>query len=117
MKPITCIIIEDEQEFVDILNFYLKKIPEVNVISNHSNMKDAIRAIESEKPDFIFLDVNINGGDGPDFIEELAHKPKVIIVSGHEESFMRYYPQVSYVDFLQKPPSLGRLKDAIAKCQ
>ena len=117
MNPITCIIIEDEPEFVDILNFYLKKIPEVRVLSNHANTDDAAQAIELNKPNFVFLDMNISGEGGPDFIQKLAYQPKVIIVSGHSESFMEYYPEVSYVDFLQKPPTLDKLKQAIERCQ
>lgn len=117
MEPITCMIIEDEPDFVDILNFYLRKIPEITVISDHADTDEAILAIETCKPDLIFLDVNISGGDGPDFIHKLTHQPKVIIVSGHSESFMKYYPEVTYVDFLQKPPTLDKLKQAIEKCQ
>lgn len=117
MKPFTCIIIEDEPEFVDILNFYLKKIPEVTVISDHRNAKEAAKAIEEHKPDFILLDVNIAGNEGPGFIKKLQHQPKVVIVSGHSETFMKYHPKVSYVDFLQKPPTLEKLKVAIDKCK
>lgn len=116
MKPCTCIIIEDQPEFVEILSYYLRKIPEVSVISSHKEAEDAIVAIEQHKPDFIFLDVTIAGGKGPDFIQKLTHKPKVVIISGHTEAFMKHYPEVSYVDFLQKPPTLDKLKQAIEKC-
>jgi two-component SAPR family response regulator len=117
MRPLTCIIVEDELEFVEILNFYLNKIHDIRVLSHHTSTAEASVAIEKDKPDFVLLDVSISGDEGPDFINKLTHQPKVIIISGHTEGFMKYYPNVKYVDFLQKPPSLEKLATAIDKCR
>ncbi|MFT7233349.1 MAG: two-component system LytT family response regulator [Cyclobacteriaceae bacterium] len=116
MNSISCIIIEDEPEFMEILNFYLKKIPEVKVLGCYGDTVQATLEIERKKPDFIFLDINISGLEGPEFVELLDHQPKIIVLSGHSESFMKHYPEVSYVDFIQKPPTLERIKSAIQKC-
>jgi two-component SAPR family response regulator len=116
MKPLTCIIIEDEQEFVEILKFHLKKIPNVEVLGAYGDTVQATIEIERKKPDFIFLDINISGLEGPEFVEVLIHKPKIVVISGHTEAFMKHYPEVEYQDFIQKPPSLEKLKAAIQKC-
>lgn len=117
MKTLNCIIIEDEPEFVEILRFHLKKIPEVTLLGCYGDTVQATVQIERKKPDFIFLDINISGLEGPEFVELLEHQPKIIVISGHSEAFMKHYPEVEYVDFIQKPPTLERIKSAIEKCK
>lgn len=112
-----CIIIEDEPEFVEILNFHLQKIPEITVLGAFGDTVQAAIQIERKKPDIIFLDINISGLEGPEFVDLLTHQPKIIVISAHSETFMKHYPEVSYVDFIQKPPSLERIKEAIEKCK
>lgn len=116
MKTLTCIIIEDEPEFIEILKFHLKKIPNVEVLGAYGDTVQATIEIERKKPDFILLDINISGLEGPEFVEVLIYKPKIVIISGHTEAFMKHYPEVEYQDFIQKPPTLDRLKEAIQKC-
>ncbi|WP_258105193.1 LytTR family DNA-binding domain-containing protein [Marinoscillum sp. MHG1-6] len=117
MKPLKCIIVEDEPEFIEILQFLLSKIEGIEIVGAYGDTVNAAIQIEKRKPDFIFLDINISGLEGPEFVEVLDHKPKIIVISAHTEGFMKHYPEVPYVDFVQKPPTLQRLKEAIAKCQ
>ncbi|MFY0599973.1 MAG: response regulator [Cyclobacteriaceae bacterium] len=117
METLSCLIIEDEPEFVEILNFHLRKIPEVEILGAYGDTVQAAIQIEKRRPDFLFLDINISGLEGPEFVELLDHKPKIIVISAHTETFMKHYPEVTYVDFIQKPPSFERLKEAIAKCR
>ena len=117
MKTLSCIIVEDEPEFIDILQFQLKKIENVEVIGAYGDTVSATINIEKKKPDFILLDINISGFEGPEFVEIIEHKPQIIVISGHTETFMKHYPEVHYVDFVQKPSTVDRLRTAIEKCR
>lgn len=112
-----CVIIEDEREFVEILTFHLNQIQEINIIGDYGDTVQAAIQIEKNKPELIFLDINISGLDGPEFVDLLSYEPKIIVVSAHSESFMKHYPEVTYADFIQKPPTLEKIKAALEKCK
>ena len=115
MAEISCIIVEDDPEFALLMEKYLERIPEISHLGTFAGTTDAVLNIERKKPDILFLDIQISGLEGPEFMELLDFKPKVVIVSGYDESIMNNY-EIEYVDFIQKPPSLPRLKEAIEKC-
>jgi len=98
-----CIIVEDELHHQQLLSLYLKKVGGVEVIGMYGDTVKATINIEKLKPDFIFLDINISGLEGPEFIELLEHKPKVIVVSAHPEDFMQANYDIQYEAYIQKP--------------
>lgn len=112
-----CIIIEDKKEFVEILCFQLNKINGINVVGVFGDTVQAAIQIEKKKPELVFLDINISGLEGPEFVDLLSYKPKIIVISAHSESFMKHYPEVSYIDFIQKPPTIEKIRAAVKKCK
>ena len=109
------IIVEDDPEFALLLKKYLDKVPEVEYLGTYGGTTDAVLNIERSKPDILFLDIQISGLEGPEFLDLLDFKPSVIVVSGYDQEIMKNY-DIEYVDFIQKPPSLDRLKEAIDRC-
>ena len=116
MASMSYIIVEDDPDFAFLLQRYLDKIPDINHIGTYGGTTDAVMNIEKHKPDMVFLDINISGLDGPDFMELMDHQPKIIVVSGHVEEIMEKY-EIEYVDFVQKPPTVERLQEAVDKCR
>lgn len=110
------IIVEDDPDFAFLLKKYLEKIPDLEHLGTYGGTTDAVRNIERHKPDMVFLDINISGLEGPEFMELMDHQPKIIVVSGHIEEIMEKY-EMEYVDFVQKPPTVERLKEAVEKCR
>ena len=115
MADLNYIIVEDNPEFALLLKKYLDKLPGLSHQGTYGGTTDAVLNIERSKPDVLFLDINISGLEGPEFMDLLDHQPKVIVVSGHSEDIMNNY-DIEYVDFIQKPPTLDRLQEAIMKC-
>ena len=109
------IIVEDNPDFALILEKYLEMIPNLKHLGTFGGTTDAVLNIERQRPDLLFLDIEIMGLEGPEFYDLLEHKPQVIIVSGHDEEIMENY-SIDYVDFIQKPATLDKLKEALAKC-
>ena len=116
MAELSYIIVEDEAEFALLLRKYLEKIPDTKHLGTFGGTTDAVLNIERLRPDVLFLDINISGLEGPEFIDLLEYQPRVIVVSGHAEEVMQNY-DIEFVDFIQKPPTLDRLKEALAKCR
>ncbi|MEQ9304765.1 MAG: response regulator [Marinoscillum sp.] len=114
-KPLRCIIVEDEVHHQELLLFYLKKIGTIEVVGVYEDTVNATVQIEKKKPDFIFLDINISGLEGPEFMDLLEHQPKVIMISAHSEEFMNIHYQVPYVAYIQKPISLEKLRLALTR--
>jgi len=116
MASLSYIIVEDNPEFALLLQKYLDKIPDIHHIGTYGGTTEAVMNIERHKPDILFLDINISGLEGPEFMELVEHQPKIIIVSGHVEEIMKNY-EIEYADFVQKPPTAERLMKAVAKCR
>lgn len=116
MSQYRCLIIEDDPAFADILQTILEKVPEVSVIGVSDNTTEAATKLEKEKPDILLLDVNISGLEGPEIVEVAEHKPKIVVISSHEEGVMENY-EIDYVEFIQKPlQSSDQLITAVYSC-
>lgn len=112
-RKYTCIIVEDEHHHQELLSFYIKKLGNIEVLGMYADTVSAALQIERKKPDFIFLDINISGLEGPEFIELLEHQPKVIIVSAHSEDFMTNHYSIPYAAYIQKPIDEIKLREAV----
>ena len=112
----TCLIIEDDPAFVEILKVVVKKVPDVELLGYCDNTLDAAKRIDMDKPDILLLDINISGLEGPEVLELSDHKPRTIVISSHPEEVMENY-EVDYVAFIQKPlKNSEQLVNAIHKC-
>ena len=116
MASMNYIIVEDDPDFAFLMQRYLDKIPNISHVGTFGGTTEAVLNIERQKPDIVFLDINISGLEGPEFMELIDHKPKIVVVSGHIEEIMKNY-SIDYVDFVQKPPTVERLEEAVDKCR
>lgn len=78
-------IIDDNREFVSLLNDYVNVQDDMRVCKNHYDGIDAVEVIKEEKPDVLLLDIIMPGKDGIMVLEELWHEkikiPLIIIMS------------------------------------
>lgn len=116
MSGFTCLIIEDDIAFSDILKSILERVPEVKIIGVCDNTVDAAKQLALDKPDILLLDVNISGLEGPEILEVSDHKPKTVVISSHTEDVMGNY-EIEYVEFIQKPlKNADQLINAVYDC-
>lgn len=90
MKPLNCLIIEDEFTAVDLLKLYIERMPEVLSCTHVcDNANDALRFLQDSPIDLIFLDMEIsgrmNGLDFLQFTEHNPHRPPIIVTTGKKE--------------------------------
>lgn len=111
---IKIVIIDDERLARVELQNLLKEISGVEVVGQAAFVDEAIEIIDKEKPDLLFLDIDMPEKSGFELIEELVQVPYFIFTTAYDEYAIKAF-EVGAVDYLLKPIQLHRLKDAIDK--
>ncbi len=116
MKKLETIIIEDEKPARDLLRAYLEEYEQMEIIGEYDNGFDGLKAVNEKKPDVIFLDVQMPKLTGFEMLEVLEHNPEVIFTTAYDQYAIQAFEQ-NAVDYLLKPFSRGRFKEAIGKLE
>lgn len=90
MNPLRCLIIEDEFTAVELLKIYIEQMSEILTFAHScDNANEALRLLQKEDIDLIFLDMEIsgrmNGLDFLQFTENDPNRPPVIVTTGKKE--------------------------------
>lgn len=118
MSSLRTLIVDDEPLARDRLRGMLRQDATLEIIGECGNGPDAIEAIRRDRPDLVFLDVQMPGCDGLKVVASLDAKarPAVVFVTAHE-SFAVDAFAVDAVDYLLKPFDLERLQAAIRRAR
>jgi len=110
-----CIIIDDEKMARSILKTLCNEIKLLTVIGEYSNAIEAIKFINDNKVDLIFLDIHMPDFNGFDFVETLKYKTKVVLITSDDQLAIKAFKYLNIVDYLLKPLSLDSLEKSIEK--
>jgi two-component system, LytTR family, response regulator len=111
---IRAIVIDDEKLAREITKCYLAKHQEIEIVAECSNGFDAIKKINEEKPDLIFLDIQMPKINGFEMLELLEEPPAIIFTTAYDQFAIKAF-EVSAVDYLLKPFSEERFNSALQK--
>ncbi|MEN9729767.1 MAG: hypothetical protein RLZ91_884 [Bacteroidota bacterium] len=114
MEKMNCIVVDDENMGRKLLEENVRQIPFLNLVASCKNAFEAMEQLQSNAIDLIFLDIQMPGMLGTQFIQTLAKKPLVIFVTAYENYAVESY-QLDAVDYLMKPTSLERFSLAANK--
>ena len=112
-----CIIIDDEATAVAIINQLCSTTPELTVLEEFSNAIQAIKYINKNEVDLIFLDIHMPDFSGFDFIETIQNTPKIILTTSDPNFAIQAFEYDCIVDYLVKPITPERFKKAIVKAE
>ena len=110
-----CIIIDDEATARLVVRQLCSKIPELDVIEEFDNAISAIKFLNQQNIDVIFLDIHMPGFSGVDFIQTLKDPPKVVMTTSDTDFAIAAYEYECIVDYLVKPITLERFEKSIEK--
>jgi len=111
---IRCLIVDDEQHALDILQHYIAQTPVLELAAATTNPLEAVKIVATEHIDLIFLDIQMPELSGIDLARSLNGKCKVILTTAYSEFALEGY-ELDVVDYLLKPIRLPRFLIAIQK--
>ncbi len=111
---IRTILVDDEKLAIQGLALRLEKFPDVEIIDTCSNGREAIRKIKTEKPDLVFLDIQMPGFDGFSVVKGVMEiePPLFVFVTAYQEHAVRAF-EANAVNYLMKPVDEDKLADTL----
>ena len=116
MTPLRILIVDDEPLARERVRAFLREEPDVEIIGECGNGPDASETIRRDRPDVVFMDVQMPGSDGIKVVSELPveNRPAIIFVTAHE-SFAVDAFGVHAIDYLLKPFDQTRFQRALKR--
>ncbi|MDC6467494.1 LytTR family DNA-binding domain-containing protein [Flavobacteriaceae bacterium] len=112
-----CIIIDDEATSRTIIGELCSSYKNLNVVEVFSNAIEAIKYLNQNKTDLIFLDIHMPDFNGFDFIRTLKDPPYIILTTADAEFAIQAFEYDCIVDYLVKPIKPERFKKSIQKVE
>ncbi len=113
---LTCIIVEDEIKAKDVLERYINRVDYLSLISYCQDGLEALKIIPTEKPDIVFLDINMPILSGIELLEIIKDVPNVVITTAYSEYAIDSY-NFEVVDYLLKPIEFSKFMRAISRVE
>ncbi|MEO5681078.1 MAG: LytTR family DNA-binding domain-containing protein [Chitinophagaceae bacterium] len=111
---IRCIAIDDEPLALELLEDNISKVPYLQLVAACDNAIDAMKILQQQTVDLIFLDIQMPGLTGLQFIQTLKEKPMFILVTAYEKYALEGF-ELEVIDYLVKPVPLQRFIKACNK--
>lgn len=113
---LNCIAVDDEPLALHLLTEYISKVPFLTLVGTCGDAFEAARMLQEKEVDLVFMDIQMPGLTGLQFIQSLAKRPMFILVTAYK----KFAPEgfdLDVVDYLIKPVGLDRFLKACYKAQ
>jgi two-component system LytT family response regulator len=111
---INTLIVEDEQLALERLSLLLRDNPDIQLIGSARTGQEAAALIDSQKPELVFLDIQLPDLSGLDLLHIISHQPLIIFTTAYNQYAVQAF-ELQAVDYLLKPFSPDRLNSAIKR--
>lgn len=109
-----CLIIDDEQLARQLLEGYVSKIPNLELVASCKNPIDGLDIIQSQSIDIVFLDIQMPELLGTEFVKSLLTRPAIIFTSAYRDYAIEGF-DLDIVDYMLKPISFERFLQGFNK--
>lgn len=108
------LLVDDERLARKQLRALLGDFPEIAVVADAASVTEALAAVDTHYPDVVFLDIQMPGASGFDFLQQTKGTFATIFVTAHDRFALRAF-EVNGLDYLLKPVEKHRLQKAIER--
>lgn len=111
------VVVDDEAPAREELAYLLKQHSEVEILAEADDAQSALPIIRKERPEAVFLDISMPGGDGMEAARQLAKLPEpplVVFATAFDQHAVEAF-EVNAVDYLLKPFSQDRVAETVEK--
>jgi two-component system LytT family response regulator len=117
MQQYTCVIIDDEISNLKLLKHFIATfLPNLKIIGEATNVEEGINTINSEKPEILFLDIQLNEKNAFDILNNLdLGEFEIIFVTAFEDYALKAF-KYNAIDYVLKPIIIDDLILAVRKC-
>lgn len=112
-----CIIIDDEKIARVIIEKLISNNKNLNLVASFNNAIEALKYLNQQSVDLIFLDIHMPTFTGFDLLQTLKNPPIVILTSAHVNFALEAFEYNCVVDYLEKPITQARLDKAVEKAK
>lgn len=113
-NKLTCYIIDDEYLAQEILEEYIAKVPFLELKGTFMSPLEAAGQLDKDKPDLLFLDINMPDLNGLSFIPMLHYKPMIILTTAYDQYALKAF-ELEVKDYLVKPIPFERFYKAVLR--
>ena len=106
-----CVVIDDEPLAIEVIEEHLLNFDNLELAGSYTRALDAIGILNNEEIDLLFLDINMPGISGMEFLKSLSNPPKVIFTTAYRNFAVDAF-DMDAVDYLLKPISFERFLKA-----
>jgi two-component system LytT family response regulator len=116
VRKIRAVIVDDEDLARQVLREFLASHPEIELIAECANGFEAVKTVAEQKPDLVFLDIQMPKLDGFEVLELIGRDTTVVFVTAHDNYAIRAF-EVHAVDYLLKPVAAARFDAALERAK
>lgn len=119
MTILRCIIVDDEYPSREELKYFIKNYSDMDIIKEFDDSLAALRFLEGNKVDLIFLDINMPSLDGMclgKIINKFEEKPVIVFITAYKEYAIEAF-EIEAADYILKPYSEERIINTIKRIE
>ncbi|NIG53392.1 LytTR family DNA-binding domain-containing protein [Chitinophaga sp. Cy-1792] len=111
---INCIVVDDEPLARQLIVSYIDQIADLHCLGCYNTAMEAFTVMQSQPVELMFLDIDMPGINGMNFVKSIRNAPKVIFITAHAEFAVDAF-ELEAVDYLVKPVSFDRFLKSVQK--
>ncbi|GAA4395829.1 LytTR family DNA-binding domain-containing protein [Nibrella viscosa] len=111
---LNCVVVDDESLACDVLDSYLRRLDFVQSIRLFGSASEALVYLENHSADVLFLDIEMPGLNGIEFLKALTHPPITVFTTAYRNYAFEGF-ELGVIDFLLKPIAYPRFLQAVEK--